>query len=284
MTAVLLAVLKTLVAVLVAAVGLGSTTADLTSLWRRPGLLLKSLLAMYLVVPLLALALVAFRHLSQWAEVALLVLAISAGAPLVPRKLRWLGNDVYVFSLVVTSSLLAIVTVPAWAAVLAPVYGFASDLGPGQLAPLVARSFLVPLALGMVLRLPLRRVADRLSELILTFGGAALALCGLTLLVANAGLLAEAGRDFLASLAIMTCGALAVGHLAGGPDPDSRTALAVCCATRHVGIAVLVAASVPGPRTTVLVAAYIVTSVAVSIPYLAWRRRLLTPEHQPGPR
>ena len=273
MTAVLLTVLKALVAVLVAAVGLGSTTADLTSLWRRPGLLLKSLLAMYLVVPLFALALVALLHLSQWAEVALLVLAMSAGAPLVPRKLRWLSNDAYVFSLVVTSSLLAIVTVPAWATVLASVYGFASDLGPGQLAPVVARSFLVPLALGMLLRLPLRRVADQLSELLLTFGGAVLALCGLVLLVTNAGLLEEAGRGFLASLAIMTCGSLAIGHMTGGPDPESRTALAVCCATRHVGIAVLVAASVPGPRTTVLVAAYIVTSIAVSIPYLAWRRR-----------
>jgi hypothetical protein len=37
---------------------------------------------------------------------------------------------------------------------------------------------------------------------------------------------------------------------------------------------VLVAASVPGPRTAVLVAAYIVVSVVVSIPYLRRRRRI----------
>ena len=46
----------------------------------------------------------------------------------------------------------------------------------------------------------------------------------------------------------------------------------IAFATRHIGIAVLVAASVPGSRTAVLVAAYIVTAAVVSIPYLRWRR------------
>lgn len=67
--------------------------------------------------------------------------------------------------------------------------------------------------------------------------------------------------------------ALAIGHGVGGPDPDDRTALAVACATRHLGIAVLVATSFPGPRVVVLISAYIVISVLVSVPYLAWRKR-----------
>src|SRR5271165_6755745 len=47
-------------------------------------------------------------------EIALLVLAVSAGAPLLPRKLMKIGDGAYIFSLVVTSSLLAILVVPAW--------------------------------------------------------------------------------------------------------------------------------------------------------------------------
>jgi BASS family bile acid:Na+ symporter len=176
----------------------------------------------------------------------------------------------------VTSSLLAIVTVPAWAAILAPLYGLTSHLTPAHLAPVVTTSFLAPLALGMVLRLPLRSVAEWLSERILQIGGAVLAICSLVLLAANGELLFEAGSPFLATLAMMTVGALVVGHVTGGPEPDDRTALAVCCSTRHVGIAVLVAASVPGPRTAVLVAAYIVVSAVVSIPYLRWRRKAVS--------
>ena len=68
--------------------------------------------------------------------------------------------------------------------------------------------------------------------------------------------------------------ALAIGHVLGGPGDDDRTALAVACASRHIGIAVLVAASLPGPRTAVIVAVYIVASAVVShsLPALAASR------------
>ncbi|MFO1069957.1 MAG: hypothetical protein U1E14_15675, partial [Geminicoccaceae bacterium] len=87
MTAFLLVVVKLCVSGLVFAVGLGATPADLASLTRRPGLLLRSLLAMYVAVPLLALAAAWMLPLPPGVKVALLVLAISAGAPLLPRKL-----------------------------------------------------------------------------------------------------------------------------------------------------------------------------------------------------
>ena len=67
--------------------------------------------------------------------------------------------------------------------------------------------------------------------------------------------------------------ALAIGHALGGPAPDDRTALAMACASRHLGIAVLVAASLPGPRTTVVIVAYVLASAAVTLPYLKWRRK-----------
>ena len=44
-------------------------------------------------------------------------------------------------------------------------------------------------------------------------------------------------------------------------------------ATRHIGVAVIVATAFCGPRTVVLLAAYVVASAVVSIPYLQWRRR-----------
>ena len=55
-----------------------------------------------------------------------------------------------------------------------------------------------------------------------------------------------------------------------------QAALAIACATRHLGIAVLVAAAVPGQNTGVLVVAYLVASIVVSIPYIHWRKRFHT--------
>ena len=119
----LLLLLKVSVAVIIFAIGLDSTAKDAAYLWYRPGLLLRSLLAMYILVPLAALVLVKLVTLQPGVEIALLVLAVSAGAPLLPRKLIGIGDGAYIFSLVVVSSVLAIVLVPAWLTVLGPQFG-----------------------------------------------------------------------------------------------------------------------------------------------------------------
>jgi BASS family bile acid:Na+ symporter len=81
----------------------------------------------------------------------------------------------------------------------------------------------------------------------------------------------------LLALAGMTLLGLAIGHALGGPDPDDRTALGLSCATRHVGVAMLAASTVPGPRTATLVLAYLLASAVVSISYLSWRKRTRRP-------
>jgi hypothetical protein len=95
----------------------------------------------------------------------------------------------------------------------------------------------------------------------------------LALLALHWRLLAEIGWGPLSALVGMTAVALAIGHVLGGPDPADRTALAISCASRHVGIAMLAASTVHGPRTIALVIAYTIASAAVSIPCLKWRGR-----------
>jgi BASS family bile acid:Na+ symporter len=228
---------------------------------------------MDVVVPLAAVGRARTLPRPVAVKTAILVLAISAGAPLLPRKLMKLGREGYVFSLVVTSSLLAVVAVPAWLQVLGTLFGREADLDPGAVALVIAKSFLAPLVLGMLLRWPLSSVAERLSQWLLGAAGVALTAAGLALLVLHGGALAAVGLVPLLALVATTLVALAIGHAFGGPDPDDRTALAVSCATRHVGIAMLAASTVPGPRIAVLVLAYVLASAVVSIPYLHWRKR-----------
>jgi BASS family bile acid:Na+ symporter len=97
----LLLALKLSVAGIILAIGMDSTLEDVLYLWRRPWLLARSVLAMYVLVPLVALMLVWVMELPQSAEIGLLVLAVSAGAPLLPRKLMHIGDGRYIFSLVV---------------------------------------------------------------------------------------------------------------------------------------------------------------------------------------
>lgn len=266
----LLLVIKVSVGALIFAIGLGSTATDLTYLWRRPGQLVRSLLAMYVVVPLAVSLLGKALALPGPVRLAIFVLSISAGAPLLPRKLSNLGREGYVFSLVVTSSLVAIVTVPAWMELLGSLLGRESSLDPWAVARLIAKALLAPLAAGMVLHRIRPKTADKVSDWILKVAGAVLSIAGLTLLVLGRKLLFSVGLVPLLALAGMAVVALAIGHGMGGPDPGDRKALAVSCTTRHVGITMLAASAVQGAQTAALVLAYLVAAALVTVVYLKW--------------
>jgi len=276
MTATLVTLLKVAVAGIILAIGMDSTLKDVTYLWRRPGLLLRSVLAMYVLVPLAAMALVEVLTLTPGVRIGLLVLAVSAGAPLLPRKLMKIGDGAYIFSLVLTSSLLAILLVPVWLAMLGPWLGYPVSLRPERVALVLAKSFLLPLAFGMLVRRLFPAVAERVGNRLMAIAGLVLTGCVFALLMLHWDILLVASWSGVLTLAGLVAVSLAIGHLLGGPIEGDRTALAIACATRHVGIAVLVAASVPGPRTSVLVAFYALISAAISIPYLRWRRLLST--------
>jgi bile acid:Na+ symporter, BASS family len=272
-TEALLLALKVSIATMLCAIGMGSTLDDLGYLFRRPALLLRSLLAMYVAVPLAVLGLVRALPLPPGVRTAVLVLAISAGAPLLPRKLVKLGREGYVFSLVVLSSLLAVLAVPAWLALLGPFFVREPQAGPGTVGVLVAKAALGPLLAGMLLRPLLGERAGRISEGVLKLVGVALLVAAAGLLVLHGHLLFDADPLALPALAGVTVVGLAIGHALGGPDREDRTALAVTCATRHVGVAMLAASAVPNPRVIALVLAYLVCAALVTLPYLRWRRR-----------
>ena len=272
----LLLLIKLSVGAMILAVGMGATFADVAYLWRRPALLLRSVLAMYVLVPLAAFVLAELLPLAPGVRVALLVIAVSAGAPLLPRRLR-LGGSPYVFSLVVTSSLLAIVLVPAWLAVLSRHFDVAIHVGTADVAAVLARAFLLPLVIGILLGMALRRVVpartERIADTVFALAAVVLAVATLILIADQWQVFTEVrGPGIVALLALMVI-SVAIGHALGGPNPDDRTALAIACCTRHIGIVVILAATFRGPRAVVLLAVYLVAASAVSIPYLRWRRR-----------
>ena len=273
--------LKVSVAALLFAMGLHASPGLLAYLWRRPALFARSLLAMYVAVPLLAFALAVALDLPRGTEVAILVLAICAGAPLLPRKLLKFGGDpAYVLSLAVTTSLLAIVTVPTSVRLLAAWLGIDVEAGAGEVARAILVSFLVPFGAGMLVRARAPGFAARAADPIMTVAGAALAIGSLVVLVAAWRLLAGLGASSFVAFAAFALGSLAIGHALGGPLPQNRTSLAVACTTRHIGLALLIGANVRGPRTLSLVAGYLITTTVVCLPYMRWRRE--ADSAQPG--
>ena len=129
----------------------------------------------------------------------------------------------------------------------------------------------------MLLRWWFPEFAEYWSSRLIGAAGVVLTASALALLVLHWEVLLVARWGGVLALMALVAMALAIGHALGGPAHDDRTALAVACASRHIGIAVLVAASLPGPRTAVIIAVYIVASAIVCIPYLRWRRAVAEP-------
>jgi len=270
----MLVLLQAVVLLLIFAVGVTATSDDVGYLGRRRSLLLRSVVAMYVVVPLAAIALGHLLPVPRSTRLALVILAICAGAPLLPRRLLQFGNAAFVFSLVVITSLLAIVTVPASLFGLSWALAFENPaVEPGRVAALLLRTFLLPLAAGVLVRRAMPELAARLGPALLRLANAALWLCVLFVLVARFGAVLDVGAPSLLAFALFTAAALGAGHALGGPVPADRASLAVACASRHIGLALLIAAHAPRERALALVLAYLLASLVVSTPYLAWMAR-----------
>jgi BASS family bile acid:Na+ symporter len=271
----LLLILKISIAALIFAIGMTAKVEDIIYLWRRPVLMMKSVAAMYLVMPAVAVLMTYVFELPARTELAIVILAICAGAPLLPKKLIKFGGDpAFVFSLIVNTSLIAIITVPASLHLLADIISLdTTAVAATGVARVILKTFLQPLAIGMLLRWAAPTLAERIGEILLKIAGVAMGLCAIAVLASNFRVVFEVGLPSLLAFGAFTLAAILTGHLFGGPDQSDRTSLAIACSSRHIGLALLIAANAPGQHALELVVAYLLASAAVSIPYVLWIKK-----------
>ena len=270
----LLILLKISIGMLIFAVGMTATTSDITYLWRRPALLIKSITAMYVVMPAAAVLMGYLFDLPPRTELALVILAICAGAPLLPRSLIQFGGDPsYVFSLIVTTSLLAIVTVPVSLHILTEFTSFTTKvLSPAQVARVILKTFLVPLGLGMLFRHFFPLITEHINNPLLKISSIVMVLCSTIALAFGFRLVFSVGMPSVVAFGLFTSVAIIAGHLLGGPEPSCRTSLAIACSSQHIGLALLFSVNARSQRVLSLVVAYLIASGAVSILYILWMK------------
>src|SRR5262249_51868414 len=146
---------------------------------------LRSFTAMYLVAPVATVGMMELLPLPRGVKIGLVLLAISSALPPNWKQMLALGGSpAYVFSLLFTTTLLAVVTVPVSLAVLTAL-PLAADatVPPLKVAGLVAMVFFAPLVLGMIFQRFAPRAADQINNRVPR-------VAGLLLLTSLLGLLA----------------------------------------------------------------------------------------------
>jgi BASS family bile acid:Na+ symporter len=270
--------LQVSIAATVLGFGLRTTMGGLLYLVRRPGLLARSLLAMLVIMPIVAVVLTwafAFRHAI---EVALVALSISPVPPLLPNREGKAGGQAsYGIALMALTAALSIVFVPLAIETLERVFGRPFGVPASTIVSMMLAMILVPLAIGVAIRTLAPGVADRIADPVANFARALLVLGALPLLLTTLPAIWHlVGDGAIAAYALFVTAGLAIGHLLGGPEPDHAVVLALSTACRHPAIAFAIAsANFPEERFGAAILLYLIVNIVVCIPYLGWRRRQL---------
>ncbi|HLJ85408.1 MAG TPA: Na+-dependent transporter [Candidatus Angelobacter sp.] len=281
---IVLIALQASIFTLVFSLGLQATTRDVSYLWKRPSLLFRSLLSMNVVMPIFAVAMVAAFHLHPAVAAALVLLSVSPVPPFLPRQQLKLGGSSYVFGLLATEALLAIVLVPLTVNVVGRVFSLNLNMNVGAVAKVVLMTVLAPLALGILVRAIMPVWAERMSGPLARIAMAVVLVAALPLLfVTWRPMISLIGSGAVIAIIAFSVVGVVVGYWLGGPEPSERTTLSLATASRHPGLAMAIASANFSQQKRLIGAAivlYVLVRTIALVPYNLWTKRRLA---QTGP-
>lgn len=257
------------------AIGLGIVPREFRWVLQHSGLVARGLFSVLIAVPVVALAVARAFDLARPVEIGIVLMAISPGAPVALRRsIDAGGHHSFAPALQILVAVLAVVSMPLSISLLNEMYAGHATIEPGQLARQVFTAQLLPLGLGILIRYAWPAGAAWLEPRLARLATALLLLLAVLAVIDIWQVVVNAGPRIALAIATVTALALAVGHLLGGPDPATRTAVAISSAIRNPGLALVVATlNAAPPEVIATVLAYLIVSASTLIPYVVWRRR-----------
>ncbi len=222
------------------AMGFSLTVREIIEPLKNTRLVILSLAANFVLVPLLALVLLLIFPLSEGLSIGLFILGTAAGAPFLPKLAQVAKGDIaFAVGLMVLLMVVTIAYVPIVLPLLLP--GVAID--PWAIARSLILLMLVPLAIALFVRARYASVAAGLLPLMNQATNLAL----LTLIVSFfvvyfTDLVGIIGTTAILATIIFIAVSLVIGYVLGGPGGGTRRVLAVGTAQRNLSAALAIAA------------------------------------------
>jgi BASS family bile acid:Na+ symporter len=255
--------------------GLEVDREHLRIILKRFGLTVRALLANFILVPIIAVAVVRIFRIPPEYATGVLLMAIAPGVPFVLASVRKRGGRLALaVELAVVLPLLSIVTVPITAALVLPAVAEA-HIPFGRFAMTLVLFQLLPLLLGMWVGGSAPNVAQRLARpMQYVFFGAALVLVILMGPELVRGVSSVYGSMRLFAIFLIVLLSMGVGWLLGGPAIEDRRVLGIGTSLRNVGLCALIAtSSLQNERVTAAVLSYLLIQMIVSSLFGAWFKR-----------
>jgi BASS family bile acid:Na+ symporter len=254
--------------------GASATTQSAVSVVRHPGASLRALLAVFVAVPAFAIFLAATAPIPTAIKFTLVTMTVGPVPPTLPFKQMKAGGDRdYAVGLLVAASLVSILLTPVLVSVAATLLGANASVAIGPVARILVLSIGLPLLAGLLLRAASTRFAEIVQKPAQRIGSNLLLIMVLLMLV-------TAWRDILGLLgngaALAIAATVAVGLLAGHLlDSGHRAALALAAASRHPGVALVIAEiNYPNRKKEIMgaILLFLLITALVTAAYVRWVR------------
>jgi BASS family bile acid:Na+ symporter len=263
------------VALIVFAQGLRVAPSEVATYFRKqPGLMLRSLIAILVLVPAAALVLILVLKPAAGVAIGLAILVAGAPAPIMFKTAPGLGRGDAAFmeSLHLSLAALAFLTVPAVLFLISIPLGFHANVDLGAMAWVLARTILLPIGAAMAVRALFPEFADRAAPILAKVANVGLVAVVVVVLVAFYHALLNMDPWSYLVIAVVGAAAVAIGHLSGPSDPHEKTITAIECGVRHPVLALTIAgANFARQDAVAVLIPCVLTIIAVALVYLIWR-------------
>ena len=232
--------------------GVGLTISQIFQPLRNLRIVLLTLLANFVLMPLGALALTKLLWLDEPFGIALLLLGCAAGAPFLPKLAEFTrGNVAFAVGEMVMLMVVTVGYLPTALPLMLP----GVNVDAWKIARSLILLMLLPLAAGLFLKATYETLADRTKPILDWISNVSLILVLLLITTLNIDKVLQVfgTRAILAGFLFIALG-FGIGWLLGGPDPGTRRVMAFGTGQRNVAAALVVASqSFSEPRVVVMV-------------------------------
>lgn len=219
--------------------GLNLTIAQIVAPLRRVNLVIKALIANFILVPLLAYLIVLVIDLDEPLTIGLMLMATAAGAAFLPRLATIAKGDIALsVGLMSLMTTITIVFLPLALPLLLP----GVEVDPLEVAQTLISYILIPLAVGLFIKARYENIASSLQPHMAQAASYSLMLAAVLMLVLNFdNLLRAFGTGTYVAVILFVALSFLIGYILGGPGSESKRVLGLGTAQRDTSTALLVA-------------------------------------------
>jgi len=251
------------------AMGLGLAVREIIAPLRNVRLIVLSLVANFVLMPFVAIALARVLRLEEAFGVGLLLLGTAAGAPFLPKLAQIAkGNLAFAVGLMVLLMVITVGYLPVALPALLP----GVSVNPAQIARSLFLLMLLPLAGALAVRAKFPAAAGRAKPVLDRISNLSLILLIALLTAVNLkSVLAVFGTGgILAGLLFLAVG-YGIGWVLGGPTADTRRVLGLGTAQRNIAAALVVSRqSFDDPNVVVMVVVVAIVGLLILMPLSRW--------------